>query len=655
MRLTSSTTLLFLAALPAWPRLDPAMCGTHALRAAEERALHRRAVERRRGTRSVEPPRTASRDIGHIAVLEDRGDIIGRRNPFNLNTRGLMFRPSGDAYRFELAGGAFDQEAFDAGLRLDLDDDDTREIAIGFVFPFYGQGHARVFVNSDGNLTFGQGDSASSERSLGRATSGPPRVSGFFEDLDPSRAVGSVRAHSDGSRLVVSWRSVPEYGASTLNTFQIKLYSDGRIEFAYAAVNSSTAVVGIAPGAALGQTAVVSFTGDSSGEYRAAVAERFANAIDVDIVFAAQRFYQTHPDSFDYLAFYNAAGITLAGAVAQESTVRTDRGGIGDDQFDDGRQYGSPRRLQAVLNMGPLSQYPRDPNSPVGSRGQITGDTSLSVLAHEAGHLWLAYAGVPTPGARNTQMLSPEGAHWAFHFNSEASIMEGNRIADQGETASPRFLTTGSVEAFAPLDQYMMGLRAPGDVPPTFYVSNPSTGTAYRYPQRGISIDGVRRDVTVEDLVRVFGPRTPDHRASQKAFRLALILITRAAEEPTAADIEKLEAIRASFPDYFARATEGRASADTTLTHAVTVIAGPLGVGESGTGRVVLTRASDQATTVLLSAGSGLVEVPGSVEVPAGETEATFPVNGLRTGIDGISATVNDGRLGPGWARVDVK
>jgi hypothetical protein len=58
---------------------------------------------------------------------------------------------------------------------------------------------------------------------------------------------------------------------------------------------------------------------------------------------------------------------------------------------------------------------------------------------------------------------------------------------------------------------------------------------------------------------------------------------------------------------------------------------------------------------VLLSAGSGLVEVPGSVEVPAGETEATFPVNGLRTGIDGISATVNDGRLGPGWARVDVK
>ena len=42
-------------------------------------------------------------------------------------------------------------------------------------------------MNSDGNLTFGAAEFASSERSLGRLTAGPPRIAPLFDDLDPSK------------------------------------------------------------------------------------------------------------------------------------------------------------------------------------------------------------------------------------------------------------------------------------------------------------------------------------------------------------------------------------------------------------------------------------------------------------------------------------
>ena len=69
-------------------------------------------------------------------------------------------------------------------------------------------------------------------------------------------------------------------------------------------------------------------------------------------------------------------------------------------------------------------------------------------------------------------MLGYQSAHWNFLFNSEASLLEGNRIQDNGAGVSPRFQTTATVEGYSPLDQYLMGFRSAQDVPPTFYVAN---------------------------------------------------------------------------------------------------------------------------------------------------------------------------------------
>jgi hypothetical protein len=59
------------------------------------------------------------------------------------------------------------------------------------------------------------------------------------------------------------------------------------------------------------------------------------------------------------------------------------------------------------------------------------------------------------------------------------------------------------VEGYSPLDQYLMGFRAPNDVPPTFLVTNPSVLAGSRTPQVGVNFNGERRDVTVEEIIGV--------------------------------------------------------------------------------------------------------------------------------------------------------
>ena len=145
---------------------------------------------------------------------------------------------------------------------------------------------------------------------------------------------------------------------------------------------------------------------------------------------------------------FRSAGISPgSGVLAFSSPVRDPAVGNGAIPVGElGPQYGSPHRLKAVLNMGPVEQYPTDPNARVPLRFDA-GDTPLTVLGHEAGHLFLAYTSVrdpQNPAAR--PMLGRDLFHWSFFFNSEASLLEGNRIQDNGPSASPRFVTTATVD-----------------------------------------------------------------------------------------------------------------------------------------------------------------------------------------------------------------
>ncbi len=671
MRRSSISLFLIalLAAVPLWPREDDAACGTHAAKAPEMAAVHRRA-DAVRGARApllqAGSPRTVARDIGEIAVLGDSGDIIAPPHPFNLGYATVTFTPAGAGasnYRYQSGEASYDSQSSAAGAKLGgLGDDDGLALALPFAFPFFGREHENVFVNSDGNLTFGAADASSSARSLGRLTAGPPRIAALFRDLDPSRPQAEVRTFVSAERVVVSWIAVPEFasaGTGPRSTFQVRLFPSGRIEFAYASVASGAAVVGISPGRSAGPVSLVSFRTGSGEEQSGTVAERFTDAREIDIYAAAARFYQSHEDAYDYLAIFNDMGVAAApGALAYEATVRTlNRTGYGETGHDTGVEMGSPRRLQSVLNMGPLGQYPASPDSRIRNRGETTGDTGLTILGHEAGHLFLAFASVRDPLDHTERvMLKPDGAHWSFNFNSEASLLEGNRIRDNGDGT---FTTSGTVEGYSALDRYLMGLIPASEVPPMFVVRNSSMASSEPPSARPVTFLGTRRDITIEELVRTEGLRKPGPAVSQRRFRCAFILVVAEGSHPDDADLEKLENYRLRFEDDFAVWTGGEASMETALRRAVNWSVAPSSgvlVGRTVTAAIAIEKPAVAELTFALSrqGSTAFTSAPASVTIPAGAARATFEIAGLAPGVDDLVAQPSDAAYETTVARLRV-
>lgn len=137
----------------------------------------------------------------------------------------------------------------------------------GFSFPFFGQSWASVFVNDNGNLTFGAGSTLADTRNfLGPdVTTGlpvPPRIAFPLTNLDP----GIDNQGPNGRFLDVFWRSVPDtidpqndrmeftfLGVPVISTTKsctavIRLFRSGRIEMQYRFFSAWWGTVGISPG-----------------------------------------------------------------------------------------------------------------------------------------------------------------------------------------------------------------------------------------------------------------------------------------------------------------------------------------------------------------------------------------------------------------------
>lgn len=663
--IVAGVCLVILASAPILARQNAVLCGTNPEHWKEERFLHHQAMKSRRLARVKADATPVAHDVGNIAVIEDSDGVVARRNDFNLDHQTLTFTPTTPdttSYEFRVTADSFDRDAAAAGDPLSgLGDDDTRAIALPFAFPFFGASYRQAFVNSDGNITFGAGDVSHDDRSLGRMVADAPRIAALYSDLDPSSVADSVRFTADETRVTITWAHVPEYsdfGFGNTQTFQLRLYPDGHIDLTYDGVNTSGAVVGISPGSLLGTSTVLSFSGGSGAEFSSTVAERFGGTNEIDIETAAQKFYRTHEDAYDYLVIYNNLGIPASRtAVAFEQSVRSLGTGYGKETFDDSSETGSAGRLQALLNMGPLSQYPSDPAALVTARASV-GDTPITVLGHEAGHLFLAYVSVPDPA--NSQvlpMLGFQNAHWNFLFDSEASLLEGNRILDNGPGASPRFVTTATVEGYSPLDQYLMGFRNPEEVPPVFYVANSTAALAAAQPRKGVAFDGERRDVGIADIIRAAGRRTPDATVAQRQFRFAFILVTTNGTAPSATDLQQMETYRTAFEAFYSRAASQRAGADTTLRRALKLSVSPAaGVVLGGSASAAISIQSPAATPLLvyLSAPSGVAKVPESVSIPAAATSVSFSISGIRAGVEELSAQPDDNSFEASYARVQV-
>lgn len=495
---------------------------------------------------------------GDVAVLVDQGDLVFLANSMDLQGKGLEFRPGYTVSRVDRPLGP------DGTAALTLGDDDSREVPLPFTFPFFGKAYDKAFVNSDGNLTFESKDDASTSRTLSRLVSGPPRIAPLLADLDPSSG-GRITTTSSASAFTVKWTDVPQFEIPDKNTFELTLFPDGRISFSYDATNLTFAIQEGATGIAAGGSAEGLQTTDLSVaagvSFSRSIGESFRSETDIDLTAVARSFYASFGDDYQQLIVYTNRNYIprSQGAFAYEVTVRNGITGMGTGVFDDGAAYGSRASLESMVLMDSINKYSANPSDRV-----LREETSLSVLAHEVGHRWLATAKYKDGATVSEELLGRQKAHWSFFMNSSGSHDEGNQIEDLGGGA---FKTGPASQRYGPLDQYLMGLRPSGEVPPFFVIRNPvldGVQTSERAPQSNVDIKGVRRDVTVDDVIAAMGPRSPAPAPNPPAWRVAFLYVTQG-DPGDAAGIARVDSIRSQFQAYFPLSTEGRLSIETRL------------------------------------------------------------------------------------------
>lgn len=150
-------------------------------------------------------------------------------------------------------------EAFVGTLTLPgpASDDGNLAVSLGSGIDFYGVTETNLFINSNGNLTFGSGD-MDFNSSEGEMLSDQPRIAPAWTDISPNvdgqityvvdRACGG-----DVNSITVNYDAIPNFGegpGNNLHTFSATLYANGDIDMSWPMLDSNgdNLIAGISPG-----------------------------------------------------------------------------------------------------------------------------------------------------------------------------------------------------------------------------------------------------------------------------------------------------------------------------------------------------------------------------------------------------------------------
>ena len=570
-------------------------------------------------------------DTGNIAVIEADATILQPGELFDLNNQTLTFTPkSGGGYTVGV--GALDFNA-SLGTDLGLGDDSFVSQALSFTFPFFGMNRTSVFVNSNGYLTFGSGSSfihfnagggvsglGDTSTVLNRMAGGFQRMAVLWQDWNPS-AGGGVFANSLSDRLIITWSGVPLFNTSTTATFQVILFNTGVIQMNYQSVTTTPGggyLTGISPGS-VSQFLVTTIDLSQGSGSSISTFPNFEPLVQVfgssssplvHISAVSRRFFNTHGDDFDQFVMFANFTHAMGSAFAFEFTVNQAVTGIGLGTTNIFSFFGSSGKMQSFLNMNRLNLYPADPNTDL-----LGTNNTLDIMAQETGHQWLAFVQFDNGGVCSNLLLGRDLAHWSFFHDTDASDEEGNSWVDN---SNGTFTSDEATERFSALDQYIMGLRSAAEVPSFFFINNPTnTGgrTSSSAPAIGVTVNGTRQNVTVNQIQTCEGSRSPSSGFTAvnqtTTWKQAFVLLIPEGTTAPSGDVTKIDTIRTAWVSYFNTGTDGRGSVDTTLPNPVISVTpssrdfGSVNVGSS----------TDQTFTVT-NTGTGTLSGSASTSAP---------------------------------------
>jgi len=119
---------------------------------------------------------------------------------------------------------------------LNLGDDNTRQVALGFEFEYWGQTFTDVWVSSNGFVSFQSGNHlCCNGQPIDQAQRNT--IYAYWSDIISFTGNPYYRV-SDGAALF-GWYNVQEYGTNNSNTFEIALFDNGNIQFNYGSLSAS--------------------------------------------------------------------------------------------------------------------------------------------------------------------------------------------------------------------------------------------------------------------------------------------------------------------------------------------------------------------------------------------------------------------------------
>lgn len=283
-------------------------------------------------------------------------------------------------------------------------------------------------------------------------------------------------------------------------------------------------------------------------------------------------FLAVHPDDSEFIVVYSTFNL-VDGVGAFFQSLANDVKGIG---------YKQAAELDPVI---PAELFDDTPNSKMIGMLHMNnwrfflqqGSTNLNeewislVFGQELGHAWLAFPLIDQGDGPSDVMLGRAKAHWSFYMHSNGSPVEGHRWTDnQDGTFTAEKL---SAYEFSDLDLYLMGLMDPKEVQPWFVIEDPSNCVdsklpnmecppreAHRFSADTFTINGTRRDITIDDVIAVEGPREPAYPNAPNEFNLSFLLIKRPDEVLCEEEYQLIDQIIERSMQVFVGQVRGRAT-----------------------------------------------------------------------------------------------
>src|SRR4030065_405228 len=244
--------------------------------------------------------------------------------------------------------------------------------------------------------------------------------------------------------------------------------------------------------------------------------------LTIDDAAVASAFYQTHPDSFDFITMFRNFDAYMFG-FAYHFQIQNQVQGVGLPFFDDTPFYGSAGRLQGFSNQNDINYQVDDPHFHM-----YRIHSTMSGMLHETMHQWAAFLNNPNQLVNQSHWYSFSDTK-SNYGDSTTSAMEGYMWTDLG---GGDYQGYAYGDGLSPLDLYVMGLNDTSQVPDRWYLADPfvlSPTDIVVPPYYALPVDlrvnGTPQTLSIQDIVADNGLRNPTPTGSQKAFNMAIIFV----------------------------------------------------------------------------------------------------------------------------------